>query len=219
MPVVPAAFLDRSVEHRTVSSQRLQVPPSSAILQAGSIIPAALITGIRSDQPGLVTAQVTENVYDSLTGRLLLIPQGARLVGEYESEVGFGQRRVLLAWNRLILPDGRSLVLERQPAADPSGRAGLEDKVDHHWGGVFKAALASTLLGIGGELGTGRDSELARALRRASQDSVGRAGEQIVSRELDIRPTLAIRPGSPVRVLVTRDLLLEGDARKAGQLR
>jgi type IV secretion system protein VirB10 len=150
---------------------------------------------------------------------LLLIPQGARLVGEYESEVGFGQRRVLLAWTRLNLPDGRSLVLERQPAADPSGRAGLEDKVDHHWGEVLKAALVSTLLGIGGELGTGSDSELARALRRASQDSVGRAGEQIVSRELDIRPTLTIRPGSPVRVLVTRDLLLEGDAGKAGQLR
>jgi type IV secretion system protein VirB10 len=209
MPVGPTALLDRPAERRTVSSQRLEVPPSSAVLQAGSIIPAALITGIRSDQPGLVTAQVTENVYDSLTGRLLLIPQGARLVGEYESEVGFGQRRVLLAWNRLILPDGRSLVLERQPAADPSGQAGLEDQVDHHWGGVFKAALVSTLLGIGGELGSGSDSELARALRRGSQDSVGRAGEQIVNRELDIRPTLTIRPGSPVRVLVTRDLVLD----------
>jgi type IV secretion system protein VirB10 len=211
MPVAPAAFLDRPVERRTASSHRLEVPPSSAILQAGSIIPAALITGVRSDQPGLVTAQVTENVYDSLTGRLLLVPQGARLLGEYESEIGFGQRRVLLAWNRLILPDGRSLVLERQPAADPSGQAGLEDRVDHHWGGVFKAALVSTLLGIGGELGSASDSELARALRRGGQDSVGRAGEQIVSRELGIRPSLTIRPGSPVRVLVTRDLVLEGD--------
>jgi type IV secretion system protein VirB10 len=209
VPAVPTAFLDRPAERRTVSSQRLEGPPSPAVLQAGSIIPAALITGIRSDQPGLVTAQVTEHVYDSLTGHLLLIPQGARLVGEYESEVGFGQRRVLLAWNRLILPDGRSLVLERQPAADPSGQAGLEDGVDHHWGGVFKAALVSALLGIGGELGSGNDSELARALRRAGQDSVGRTGEQIVNRELGMRPTLTIRPGSPVRVLVTRDLVLD----------
>lgn len=203
------AFLDRPAERRTVSLQRLDAAPSGALLQAGSVIPAALITGIRSDQPGLVTAQVTQNVYDSLTGRRLLIPQGARLIGEYESDVGFGQRRVLLAWNRLILPDGRSIVLERQPASDPSGYAGLEDGVDYHWGGVLKAALVSTLLGVGSEFGSGSDSDLARALRRGSQDSVNRAGEQIVSRELNIRPTLTIRPGYPVRVLVTRDIVLE----------
>lgn len=173
------------------------------------MIPAALITGIRSDQPGLVTAQVTENVYDSLSGRRLLIPQGARLIGDYASDVGFGQRRVLLAWNRLILPDGRSIVLDRQPAADPSGYAGLEDGVDYHWGGVAKAALVSTLLGVGSELGSGGESDLVRALRRGSQESVNRTGEQIVARELDIRPTLTIRPGYPVRVLVTRDIVME----------
>ena len=206
------SFLDRPAERRTVSLQRLEATQSSALLQAGSVIPAALITGIRSDQPGLVTAQVTENVYDSLTGRRLLIPQGARLIGDYASDVGFGQRRVLLAWNRLILPDGRSIVLERQPAADPSGFAGLEDGVDYHWGGVMKAALVSTLLGVGSELGTGNDGDLVRALRRGSQDSINRAGEQIVSRELNIRPTLTIRPGYPVRVLVTRDIVLDNDA-------
>lgn len=204
-----AGFLDRPVEQRTRSFQPLEPAASSAVLQAGSIIPAALITGIRSDQPGLVTAQVTANVYDSVTGRRLLIPQGARLIGDYQSDVGFGQRRVLLAWNRLLLPDGRSLVLERQPAADVSGYAGLEDRVDHHWGGVLRAALVSTLLGIGGEAGSGGDSVLIRALRRGSQDSINRTGEQIVSRELGIRPTLTIRPGYPVRVLVTRDLALE----------
>ncbi len=202
-------FLDRPAERRTISLHRLESAPSASLLQAGSVIPAALITGIRSDQPGLVTAQVTENVYDSLTGRHLLIPQGARLIGDYESDVGFGQRRVLLAWNRLILPDGRSVVLERQPAADPSGYAGLEDGVDYHWGGVLRGAFVSTLLGIGSELGSGGDSELVRALRRGSQESVGRAGEQIVARELDIRPTLTIRPGYPVRVLVTRDIVME----------
>jgi type IV secretion system protein TrbI len=208
-PPDQTAFLDRPAERRTASTQRLEGAPSSAVLQAGSIIPAALITGIRSDQPGLVTAQVTQNVYDSVTGRRLLIGQGARLIGDYQSEVGFGQRRVLLAWNRLILPDGRSIVLERQPAADPAGYAGLEDGVDYHWGGVVKAALVSTLLGIGSELGAGGDSELVRALRRGSQNSVDRAGEQVVSRELDVRPTLTIRPGYPVRVLVTRDIILE----------
>jgi type IV secretory pathway VirB10-like protein len=205
------AFLERASDRRTVSAERLTGPTSPNILQAGSIIPAALITGIRSDLPGLVTAQVTQNVYDSPTGRILLIPQGSRLIGDYDSDVEFGQSRVLLAWNRLILPDGRSIVLERQPASDPRGFAGLQDGTDYHWGGVMKAALVSTLLGAGAELGSGSDGNLARAFRRGTQDSVGRAGEQIVGRELNVKPTLTIRPGYPVRVLVTRDIVLGGE--------
>ena len=202
------AFLERTSDRRTVSGERLVGLAAPAILQAGSVIPAALITGIRSDLPGLVTAQVTQNVYDSPTGRILLIPQGSRLIGDYDADVAFGQNRVLLAWNRLILPDGRSIVLERQPASDTQGFAGLQDGTDYHWGGVLKAALVSTLLGAGAELGSGDDGNLARAFRRGTQDSINRAGEQIVSRELNVRPTLTIRPGFPVRVLVTRDLVL-----------
>jgi len=175
------------------------------------VIPAALITGLRSDLPGFVTAQVTQNVYDSPTGRILLIPQGSRLIGDYDADVSLGQSRVLLAWSRLILPDGRSIVLERQPATDPRGFAGLQDRTDYHWGDVLKAALISTLLGVGSEAGSGGDGQLVRAIRRGAQDSVTRAGEQVVSRELDVRPTLTIRPGFPVRVLVTRDLVLGGD--------
>ena len=206
------AFLSRAIDQRIVSSERLTALASPSILQAGSVIPAALITGIRSDLPGLVTAQVTQNVYDSPTGRILLIPQGSRLIGDYDADIAFGQRRILLAWNRLILPDGRSVVLERQPASDPAGFAGLQDRTNHHWGGVLKAALVSTLLGVGSELGSGNDGDLTRAIRRGTQDSINRAGEQIVSRELDVRPTLTIRPGFAVRVLVTRDLIL-GDGR------
>jgi len=202
------AFLERTSDRRTVSGERLVGLAAPAILQAGSVIPAALITGIRSDLPGLVTAQVTQNVYDSPTGRILLIPQGSRLIGDYDADVAFGQNRVLLAWNRLILPDGRSIVLERQPASDTQGFAGLQDGTDYHWGGVLKAALVSTLLGAGAELGSGDDGNLARAFRRGTQDSINRAGEQIVSRELNVRPTLTIRPGFPVRVLVTRDIIL-----------
>lgn len=202
------AFLDRASDRRTASPDRLTAPADAHVLQAGSIIPAALITGIRSDLPGQITAQVTQNVYDSPTGRILLIPQGSRLIGDYDADVAFGQSRVLLAWNRLILPDGRSIVLERQPGADPRGFAGLQDRTDYHWGGVLKAALVSTVLGVGGELGSGDDGNLVRALRRGSQDSINRAGEQIVARELDVRPTLTIRPGFPVRVIVTRDLIL-----------
>jgi type IV secretion system protein VirB10 len=205
------AFLDRASDRRTAAPDRLTAPADAHVLQAGSIIPAALITGIRSDLPGQITAQVTQNVYDSPTGRILLIPQGSRLIGDYDADVAFGQSRVLLAWNRLILPDGRSIVLERQPAADPRGFAGLQDATDYHWGGVLKAALVSTLLGVGSEAGSGGDGDLARAIRRGTQDSVNRTGEQIVSRELNVRPTLTIRPGTPVRVLVTRDLVLGGE--------
>lgn len=124
------------------------------ILQAGAVIPAALITGIRSDLPGQITAQVTENVYDSPTGSLLLIPQGTRIIGQYDDDVTFGQRRVLLVWNRLILPGGRSIVLERLPGADASGYAGLEDCVDYHWWDLMRAAGLSTLLAVGAELAT-----------------------------------------------------------------
>jgi len=205
------AFLERASDRRTVSGERLSGLASPHILLAGSVIPAALITGLRSDLPGLVTAQVTQNVYDSPTGRILLIPQGSRLIGDYDADVAFGQNRVLLAWTRLILPDGRSIVLERQPASDPSGFAGLQDGTNYHWGGVLRAALVSTLLGVGSEIGAGGEGELARAFRRGTQDSIGRAGDQIVSRELNVRPTLTIRPGFPVRVLVTRDLILGGE--------
>ncbi len=179
-------------------------------MQAGTVIPAALITGIRSDLPGQITAQVSENVYDSPTGRSLLIPQGARLIGIYDSQVAFGQSRVLLVWTRLILPNGKSIVLERQPGADTAGYSGLEDQVDDHWGALFKAALLSTLLSVGSEAGTSASqNDLTQAIRRGASESFNQTGQQIVGRNLNIQPTLTIRPGFPVRVIVNRDLALE----------
>jgi len=201
------AFIAQASNQRTVSVERLTAPASPNIVQAGSIIPAALITGIRSDLPGQITAQVTQNVYDSITGRILLIPQGARLIGEYDSEVAAGQTRVLLAWDRLILPDGRSIVLERQPGADASGYAGLQDRVNQHWGNLLKAAAVSTLLGVGAELGADSEDDLTRALRRGSQDTINQTGQQIVRRQLNVQPTLTIRPGHPLRIVLTRDLV------------
>ncbi|MEW5997885.1 MAG: conjugal transfer protein TraI [Proteobacteria bacterium SG_bin5] len=203
------AFMAQASSQRTVSAERLAAPASPNIVQAGSIIPAALITGIRSDLPGQITAQVTQNVYDSPTGRILLIPQGARLIGEYDSEIAAGQTRVLLAWDRLIMPDGRSIVLERQPSADGAGFAGLQDRVNQHWGNLLKAAAVSTLLGVGAELGADSEDDLTRALRRGSQDTINQTGQQIVRRQLNVQPTLTIRPGHPLRVVITRDLVLE----------
>jgi type IV secretion system protein VirB10 len=121
-------------------------------VEVASLIPAALITGIRSDLPGQITAQVTATVYDTPTGRAKHIPQGARLIGIYDSQVAFGQSRVLLVWTGLIMPDGRSIVREQQQGADAGGYSGLEDEVDNHWTELFKAALLSTILGVGGEL-------------------------------------------------------------------
>lgn len=203
------AFLNAAVDRRTVSAERVQPPASPNILQAGSVIPAALITGIRSDLPGQITAQVTESVHDSPTGRILLVPQGTRLIGEYDNAVTFGQRRVLLVWARMIFPNGRSIVLERQPGADAEGYAGLEDGVDYHWWDIAKAAGLSTLLSVGAELAVDDDDRLLRAIRDGAQETFNDAGQQIVRRQLNIAPTLTIRPGFPVRVIVTRDLVLE----------
>lgn len=202
-------FLNAEVDRRTVAADRVMAPASPYILQAGAVIPAALITGIRSDLPGQITAQVTQHVYDSPTGALLLIPQGSRLIGEYDAGVTFGQRRVLLVWNRLILPNGRSIVLERQRGADVSGYAGLEDGVDYHWWDLMKATGLSTLLAVGAELATSDEDRLVRAIRDGAQDTVNQAGQQIVQRQLQVAPTLTIRPGFPVRVIVARDLVLE----------
>ena len=203
------AFLNAAADRRTVTPDRVTPPASPFVLQAGAVISAALITGIRSDLPGQITAQVTENIYDSPTGRILVVPQGTRLIGQYDNGVQFGQRRVLLVWNRLIMPNGRSIVLERQPGADTQGYAGLEDGVDYHWWDLAKAAALSTLLGVGAELATDDNDRLLRAIRGGAQDTVNQAGQQMIQRQLQVAPTLTIRPGFPVRVIVTRDIVFE----------
>ena len=193
----------------TVSPDRLEAPASPFILQAGSIIPAALITGLRSDLPGKINAQVTENVYDSPTGQYLLIPQGARLEGEYDSSVSFGQSRVLLVWTRLIMPNGQSITLERQEGTDPQGYSGLQDGVDYHWWGIAKAAVLSTVLGIGSELGANNNNnDIVLALREGTADTLNEAGQKIVERQLNIQPTLTDRNGLPVNVIVDQDITL-----------
>jgi type IV secretion system protein VirB10 len=203
------AFLNASTDRRTVSVDRLQTKASPYVVQAGTVIPAALITGIRSDLPGQITAQVTEAVYDSPSGNYLLIPQGAKLIGQYDSSVAFGQSRLLLVWTRLIMPDGTSIVLERQPGADTGGYAGLEDEVDNHWDKLFEGAVLSTLLSVGAEAGTSQnENNLVQAIRSGASNSISQTGQQIIQRQLNVQPTLTIRPGFPVRVVVTRDLVL-----------
>jgi len=205
-----ATYLDRVSDHQITSDARLTDPVSPYTLLTGSVVPAALITGLRSDIPGQVLAQVTQDVRDSLTGRYILIPRGSRLIGQYDNTISFGQSRILLVWSRLILPNGQSLVLEKASAADARGYAGLTDSVDDHWGAIVNAAAVSTLLGIGAQSGdTQTESDLVRALRDGAADSINRAGQRIVERQLAVQPTLTIRPGMPVRVILARDLILE----------
>lgn len=192
----------------------LQLPASPYQVMAGTIIAAALVTGINSDLPGQVIANVTEAVHDTATGRYLLIPQGSRLIGRYDSQVAFGQRRVLLVWTRLILPDTSSVALDRLPGIDPAGYAGLEDGVDWHWDRILAGAALSTLLGVGAELAapqsrTGQDgNRTVIAVREGAQDTVNQVGQEITKRNANIQPTLTIRPGFPMRVMVNKDLIL-----------
>ena len=190
----------------------LQLPVSPYQVMAGTIIPAALVTGINSDLPGQVIANVTEAVYDTATGRYLLVPQGSRLIGRYDSQVAFGQRRVLLVWTRLILPDTSSIALDRLPGIDPAGYAGLEDGVDWHWDRILAGAALSTLLGVGSELAApdnrNEGNRASNAARQSTQETVNEVGQEITKRNTSIQPTLTIRPGFPMRVMVNKDLIL-----------
>jgi type IV secretion system protein VirB10 len=199
-----------AADPRLTSVERLQGPASPYILQVGSVIPAALVTGLRSDTPGTAIALVTQDVFDSLGGGYLLIPKGSKLAGEYDAQVQNGQSRLRVVWTRLTLPSGKSIVLDKLPGADEQGMAGLQDGVDRHGGRVLAAAGLSTLLAIGAEAGSSsNESDLVRALRRGGSDTASSVGQQMVGKSLDLAPTLTIRPGAPLRVLLTRDLVLE----------
>ncbi len=210
------SFVAKAGDAATRNPGSLQPPASPYQVMAGTIIPAALVTGINSDLPGQVIANVTEAVYDTATGRYLLIPQGSRLIGRYDSQVAFGQRRVLLVWTRLILPDTSSVALDRLPGIDPAGYAGLEDGVDWHWDRILAGAALSTLLGVGAELAApetrtnsgGTGDRVIIAGRESAQDTVNQVGQEITKRNLSVQPTLTIRPGFPMRVMVNKDLIL-----------
>jgi type IV secretion system protein VirB10 len=203
------AMVSKASEGDDVNPHRLTAPISPWTVQAGSVIAASLITGLNSDLPGLVTAQITESVYDSVTGRSLLIPQGSRLVGSYDSVVAFGQSRALVVWQRIILPDGSSIRIDNVPATDTQGYAGLSDKIDRHTWQLLKGVALSTLLGVGTELSFGSsESDLVRAIRESAQQSGARAGDQLVTRNLNIQPTMRVRPGWPLRVVVHKDIVV-----------
>ena len=196
----------------TRNSGNLQMPASPYQVMAGTVIAAALVTGIKSDLPGDVIATVTEPVYDTATGKFLLIPQGSRILGRYNSQVSYGQSRVQMVWNRIILPDTSSLTLDNLVGTDPAGYAGVEDEVDRHWGRILAGAAWTTLLGVGAELAAPENRQdgnrIIIAGRDSAQDSINQVGQEITRRNLNVQPTLTARPGLPVRIVANRDLQL-----------
>lgn len=205
------AFLQAGTTE-TRNSGSLQLPASPYQVMAGTVIAGALVTGIKSDLPGDVIGTVTEPVYDTATGKHLLIPQGSRILGRYNSQVSYGQSRVQVVWNRIILPDTSSLTLDNLVGTDPAGYAGLEDGVDWHWDRVFAGAALTTLLGIGAELAVPENRQdgdrIIIAGRDGLQDSVNQIGQEMTRRNMSIQPTLTERPGLSVRIIVNRDLVL-----------
>ena len=202
------AFLERDADG-IYNSHGLVSPRSPYQVMAGNLIPASLVTGLNSDLPGQVIGQVTENVYDTVTGQHLLIPQGSRLMGRYDSVIAFGQSRALVVWTRLILPNGDSIQLDNLPGSDSQGFAGLKDKVDRHTWQFIKGAALSSLLSIGSELASDDGDELTRALQNAGQDTANIAGQRIIDRNLNVQPTLRVRQGWRFNVIVSRDLILK----------
>jgi type IV secretion system protein VirB10 len=207
------AFLDgQGAKTTDYLARGLQHPRSPYELKAGTIVPAALITGINSDLPGPVIGQVRENVYDTVSGNTLLIPQGSRLLAQYDSMVAWGQERVLVCWNRLVFPNGDSIDLQCMPAADLQGAAGLTDEVNEHWFRLVKGAavaslLAATTAAVAGNT-DGVNPTLTQIAARNAAGQINGVGQQLTARNLRIQPTITVRPGYSVNVILTKDMVL-----------
>jgi type IV secretion system protein TrbI len=190
------------------------VPQQSPFeLKRGSVIPATLITGINSDLPGRITAQVSQNVYDSATGHRLLIPQGTKLFGRYDSKVSFGQKRVLVVWTDIIFPNGSTLQIGGMSGTDAQGHSGFNDKVNNHYFKTFGSAVLIALIGTGIDMAVPQSSTLATqdtasdAARRNFAETFGRVADRTIQRNMDVQPTLEIRPGYKFNVLVDQDIV------------
>ncbi|THK35163.1 conjugal transfer protein TrbI [Ensifer sp. MPMI2T] len=209
-------FFNADIKELGYLSKRVVPQFSPNELKRGSVIPATLITGINSDLPGRITAQVSQNVYDTATGHRLLIPQGAKLFGRYDSKLSFGQSRVLVVWTDLIFPNGSTLQIGGMAGTDAQGYGGFHDKVNNHYLRTFGSAALIALIGTGIDASMPESSTLATqetasdAARRNFAESFGRVAEQTISRNLNVQPTLEIRPGYKFNVLVDQDIIFPG---------
>lgn len=194
---------------------KVEKPESRYMLRTGFVMPATLITGVNSELPGQLSAQVSQNVYDTATGRYLLIPQGSRLVGEYNSQIAYGQKRVLVAWQRVIFPDGKALDIGAMPGTDFAGYSGMKDQVDNHFLRVFGSALLMSAITAGVNYSqnqaqgnsNGYNMNSSSVLSQSLGEGMGEAMQQLFQRDLNIAPTLKIRPGYRLNVMVNKDLV------------
>ena len=202
---------------RWALTNRVKNPPSPYIIQTGSIIPAVSVTAMDSDLPGAIVAQVSQNVYDSPTGNYLLIPQGAKLYGEYVSGsgVGYGQSRLFVAWERIIFPNGSTLDIQAMPGSDAQGMAGLRDQADSHWLRTFGSALLMSAITAGVAISQPRDNgygnhqSASSALSEALGQNLGTAMSQLLEKNLNVAPTLKIRAGFRFNVMAIKDLIFQ----------
>lgn len=208
-----AGFLNDTRQDNPYLPALLSKPVSAYQVMAGTIIPGLLLTGINSDLPGQIVGQVSQNVFDTVTGRHLLIPQGTRIIGHYDSRVTYGQERVLIVWARLILPNGSSISLEGMPGVDLSGYAGLNDQVDNHYGRLLGGVVLGSLLGAAGQLSQGSTNTdnptFAQLAAQGAAQNINQTGQQLTRKNLSVQPTLGIRPGFRFNVFVTRDVVLQ----------
>jgi len=209
------AFLDESKksDEAIYLEHQIQEPASPYQVMAGTVLPAVLITGINSDLPGQIIAQLRENVYDSVSGRYLLVPQGTKLIGTYDNQISWGQDRVMQVWTRMIFPDGSSILLNGMQGTDLSGYAGANDKVNYHYGRIGGAVLLSTFLSVGARQAGGNNSEgnyptTRQQMAGDAASGVNQAGQKLLDRELNVAPTIEIRPGYKFNVMVNRDMIL-----------
>lgn len=187
-------------------------------IKTGSVIPAAMITAVNSDLPGNIIAQVTQNIYDSATGHYLLIPQGSKLFGVYDSRVIMGQQRVLVAWNRIIFPDGSAMTIPSIPGADMAGNSGFHQKVDNHYFRIFGSSVLMALITAGtayavDQNSTDNENSLQSQMNSALAQQLGQAATALLEKHLNIKPTLEIDPGYQFNVVLTKDLVFGGSYR------
>ncbi len=206
-------FMRSSEEYSPYLKYTREAPRSMFEVKAGFIIPGVMVTGINSQLPGQIIGQVRENVYDSTTGRYILIPAGSKIIGLYDSDISTGQTHLLVAWNRVVLPDGSSINLDKMPGADQGGIAGMKDKVDNHYWRIFGQAALLSLFSAGIQLsqpttGVNGTYSSTQIMAAAIGVQMAQLGSALIRRNLNIQPTLTIRPGFQFSVMVNKDIIL-----------
>jgi type IV secretion system protein TrbI len=192
----------------------LEPPTTPYILRTGAVIPALLLSAMNAELPGTVTAQVSQDVYDTPTGNYLLIPQGARLVGEYSNAIQYGQARIFVAWQRIIYPDGSALDIGAMPGADQQGEAGFNDQVDNHFLRIFGSAILMSAVTAATNWATNHNQvgfnsngySASSAISEAVGQQLGQATAHLLEKNLSIAPTLVVRPAYRFNIVVTKDL-------------